>query len=190
MKLIAIVGGIGSGKSVVSHVLRLMDYEVYDCDICAKKLMNESETIKQRLAAAFGDEVITASGMVNKPKLAEIIFNDKAALATVNGIVHPEVIADFKRCAAKCSGRAFFVETALPQESGIDAIADEIWMVEAPQPVRVLRVMERNGVSSGEVLQRMKNQDYSNLKNNCVRHIVNDDANAILPQIAALLQRL
>ena len=67
MKLIAIVGGIGSGKSVVSHVLRLMDYEVYDCDICAKKLMNESETIKQRLAAAFGDEVITASGMVNKP---------------------------------------------------------------------------------------------------------------------------
>ena len=64
------------------------------------------------------------------------------------------------------------------------------WMVVAPEPVRVLRVMERNGVSSGEVLQRMKNQDYSNLKNNCVRHIVNDDANAILPQIAALLQRL
>ena len=66
MKLIAIVGGIGSGKSVVSHVLRLMDYEVYDCDICAKKLMNESETIKQRLAAAFGATVSTSSSFSAK----------------------------------------------------------------------------------------------------------------------------
>lgn len=190
MKLIAIVGGIGSGKSVVSHVLRLMNFEVYDCDSRAKTLMDESDIIKWKLAAAFGDEVITPSGAVNKPKLAEIIFNDQSALATVNGIVHPEVVADIKRCAARSLGRAYFVETALPQESGIDVMADEIWLVEAPEHVRIERVMERNGMSSSEVVRRMRSQDYSHMNNACVRCIVNDDVSAILPQISVLLQRL
>ena len=80
---IGITGGIGSGKSVISRLLKIMGYPVYDSDSWAKVLMNEDKAIRDSLSAMFGDEVYTDTGL-NRSFLAQKIFNNKENLAFVN----------------------------------------------------------------------------------------------------------
>ncbi len=187
--LVGIVGGIGSGKSVVSHILTLLGHEVYDCDINAKILMNTSATLQEKLKANFGDDVINESGEVNRAKLSNIIFNDADALLKVNSIVHPAVVADLLN-KAEDSGRAiYFFETALPHESGLDSLADEIWHVTAPVSVRVERVISRNNMSREQVESRINSQNLNYMDNKNIRVLRNDGESALLPQIINLLNK-
>lgn len=190
MKLVAISGGIGSGKSVVSHLLTLLGYSVYDCDSRAKLLMNRSEDVKRELREAFGDDVITPQGMVNRDVLSKIIFGNAEALKKVNGIVHPRVVAEIISLAGKCNDEYFFFETALPQESGLDKLADAVWLVTAPVEKRIERVIKRSGLTREQVMARIASQDYSNIKNNRVEYIINDENKSLTNQLLTLLTKL
>ena len=189
MKLVAISGGIGSGKSVVSHLLTLLGYSVYDCDSRAKLLMNRSEDVKRELREAFGDDVITPQGMVNRDVLSKIIFGNAEALKKVNGIVHPRVVAEIISLAGKCNDEYFFFETALPQESGLDKLADAVWLVTAPVEKRIERVIKRSGLTREQVMARIASQDYSNIKNNRVEYIINDENKSLTNQLLTLLTK-
>lgn len=189
MKLVAITGGIGSGKSVVSHLLTLLGYSVYDCDSRAKLLMNRSEDVKRELHEAFGDDVITPQGMVNRDVLSKIIFGNAEALKTVNSIVHPRVVAEIMSLAGKCNDEYFFFETALPQESGLDKLADAVWLVTAPVETRIERVIKRSGLTREQVMARIASQDYSNIKNNRVEYIINDENKSLTNQLLTLLTK-
>lgn len=189
MKLVAISGGIGSGKSVVSHLLTLLGYGVYDCDSRAKLLMNRSADVKRELREAFGDDVITPQGMVNRDVLSKIIFGNAEALKTVNRIVHPRVVAEIMSLAGKCNDEYFFFETALPQESGLDKLADAVWLVTAPVETRIERVIKRSGLTREQVMDRIASQDYSNIKNNRVDYIINDENKSLINQILTLLTK-
>lgn len=189
MKLVAISGGIGSGKSVVSHLLTLLGYSVYDCDSRAKLLMNRSEDVKRELREAFGDDVITPQGMVNRDVLSKIIFGNAEALKTVNSIVHPRVVAEIMSLAGKCNDEYFFFETALPQESGLDKLADAVWLVTAPVEKRIERVIKRSGLTREQVMARIASQDYSNIKNNRVEYIINDENKSLTNQLLTLLTK-
>lgn len=189
MKLVAISGGIGSGKSVVSHLLTLLGYSVYDCDSRAKLLMNRSEDVKRELREAFGDDVITPQETVNRDVLSKIIFGNAEALKTVNSIVHPRVVAEIMSLAGKCNDEYFFFETALPQESGLDKLADAVWLVTAPVEKRIERVIKRSGLTREQVMARIASQDYSNIKNNRVEYIINDENKSLTNQLLTLLTK-
>lgn len=189
MKLVAISGGIGSGKSVVSHLLTLLGYSVYDCDSRAKLLMNRSEDVKRELREAFGDDVITPQETVNRDVLSKIIFGNAEALKTVNSIVHPRVVAEIMSLAGKCNDEYFFFETALPQESGLDKLADAVWLVTAPLETRIERVIKRSGLTREQVMARIASQDYSNIKNNRVEYIINDENKSLTNQLLTLLTK-
>lgn len=189
MKLVAISGGIGSGKSVVSHLLTLLGYSVYDCDSRAKLLMNRSEDVKRELCEAFGDDVITPQETVNRDVLSKIIFGNAEALKTVNSIVHPRVVAEIMSLAGKCNDEYFFFETALPQESGLDKLADAVWLVTAPVEKRIERVIKRSGLTREQVMARIASQDYSNIKNNRVEYIINDENKSLTNQLLTLLTK-
>ena len=189
MKLVAISGGIGSGKSVVSHLLTLLGYSVYDCDSRAKLLMNRSEDVKQELREAFGDDVITPQETVNRDVLSKIIFGNAEALKKVNSIVNPRVVAEIISLAGKCNDEYFFVETALPQESGLDKLADAVWLVTAPVEKRIERVIKRSGLTREQVMARIASQDYSNIKNNRVEYIINDENKSLTNQLLTLLTK-
>ena len=189
MKLVAISGGIGSGKSVVSHLLTLLGYSVYDCDSRAKLLMNRSEDVKQELREAFGDDVITPQETVNRDVLSKIIFGNAEALKKVNSIVHPRVVAEIMSLAGKCSDEYFFFETALPQESGLDKLADAVWLVTAPVETRIERVIKRSGLTREQVMARIASQDYSNIKNNREEYIINDENKSLTNQLLTLLTK-
>ena len=187
--VVAIVGGIGSGKSVVCRILSRLGYEVYDCDSRAKILMNTDEDLKRRLADAFGPSVFLRDGTVNRPYLAAIVFNDAKALATLNNIVHGEVKADLARCINNVPHDClFFLETAIPVESGIDKIADRMWLVTCPVEERVKRIVARNGVTEQHARSRINSQIEVNTDN--VDIIVNDGLTPVLPRVLDLLDTI
>ena len=184
--LIAITGGIGSGKSVVSKVLATMGYPVYDTDSEARRLMNADVHVRNALIQAFGPEVFAPDGKLNRAGLASKVFNNPEALQLLNGIVHPAVRDDVKRwCQSQASSIAF-VETAILHQSKMDAMVDAVWTVTAPMQVRIERVMRRSGLTASQVTDRIKSQQAEEGRADVV--IVNDGKQAILPQIVQALQ--
>lgn len=186
-RLIAITGGIGSGKSVVSRFLKIMGYAVYDTDTQARRLMNQSADVKARLVTCFGPEIYH-NGLLNAHRLSQIVFGNNEALSCLNGIVHPAVRCDLRQWAGRCQSRYAFVETALLYESRLCDIVDSIWKVTAPLTTRVQRVMARNGLTEAEVLARIEAQAAEDRVNEKTHIIVNDGIEALLPQVMRLLK--
>jgi dephospho-CoA kinase len=185
-ELIAITGGIGCGKSIVSLILKEIGYEVYDCDCKAKYLMDNSPTIKDCLKSTFGNDIII-DGTINRVKLANIVFNNKEKLVKLNNIVHSSVKEDLISWKLENShNKLLFVETAILYQSGLDKVVDEVWEVNAPIEIRVERVMKRNNISRQDVLSRIESQKYEILAQ-ADYIITNDDKVAILPQLVTIL---
>lgn len=189
---VAITGGIGAGKSVVSSILRNVGYSVYDCDIRAKQLMNSSPAIRDALTSHFGLEVYHDDGTLNRQLLSSIIFNDSEALKIVNGIVHPAVRDDIVRWRQEeVAGikQPVFIETAILNESGLDAMVDAVWNVVAPVEVRIERVIKRNNASRQQVIERITSQASSLSCSKPVTELTNDGIMPLLPQVMNVLNQ-
>lgn len=190
MRLIAITGGIGSGKSVVSQIVKVMGYEVYDCDQRARALMIESEDVRCQLIEAFGKETFLDDGSLNRQHLSAKAFGNAEALARLNGIVHPATASDMLQWAKTQAGngaKIAFMETALLRTAGLDRLVDEVWHVTAPASVRIPRVMARSGLTAQQVQDRMKSQSIEEEPAPGEHVIINDGTAAVLPQISQLL---
>lgn len=155
--VIGITGGIGSGKSVVSRVLRCNGCRVYDCDSAAKRLMSESESIRKDIIGCVGLGAYTDDGNLDKAYLASKIFNDSDLRLAVNGIVHSAVKKDIERKISELF-TPFFIESAILASSGLAELCEKIWLVDAPFDVRVKRVMERDHLDEEDVLKRIETQ--------------------------------
>ncbi|MDE5801105.1 MAG: dephospho-CoA kinase [Paramuribaculum sp.] len=191
-RLIAVCGGIGSGKSVVCRILRCMGYPVYDCDTRAKQLMDTSDGIRRTIAEEICAEAIDCHGRIDRSALAAAVFGDAAKLEILNRAVHGCVLTDLDCWQREQQGVAF-VETAILYQSGLHRLVDEVWEVVAPEAIRVRRVKQRNGLSEAQVLERIEAQRYqpeAEDVHTCVREIVNDGSWALLPQIEGLLRKL
>lgn len=188
-RLIAIAGGIGSGKSIVSQILRVMRFKVYDCDKEARALMDHDEEMKSRIERMIAADVILADRTIDRRRLAEIVFADEMMLATLNSIVHEAVREDIMRWKQANAGERFlWVESAIIYESGIDRMVDEVWEVTAPVDLRVERVMARNSISRDQVMERIEAQSRTDFEpHRCVKTIVNDGIAPVLPQVLRLL---
>ena len=191
MKLIAITGGIGSGKSVVSRLVKVMGYEVYDCDSRAKALMTEDSMVRQQLAEAFGEETYLDDGSLNRAHLSAAAFGDPTALTRLNAIVHPATATDLISWAdeqADAGATVAFVETALLRTSGLDRVVNEVWHVTARDQVRIDRVMVRSGLTADQVKERMAAQRDEEAPADGEQVLVNDNVTALLPQVIKLLE--
>ncbi len=188
-QLIAITGGIGAGKSVVSRILRQMGYPVYDSDSQAKKLMDADCEIKRRLAAEISAAVV-CEGEIQRAVLAEMVFNDSAKLAILNDIVHTSVKADIQEYFKIQESKIVFVETAILYQSGLNREVDAEWRVTAPLETRIERVELRNGLSRKQVCERIASQENHIVEDEIkppVSMIENDGLQALVPQINKLL---
>ena len=188
---LAVVGGIGSGKSVVSRMLDIMGVPVYDCDSRAKELMVQNPRIINELKRMFGEECYDADGGLNRKYLASCIFVDERNTKRVNALVHPVVKDDFCSWAQEQDAPVVAVETALLYESGMADVVDKTLLVWTDKETAITRTMTRSGMSRTQVLNRMAKQmstddlllltDYA---------IYNGGSNAIMPAVAELLAAL
>lgn len=186
-RVIAITGGIGSGKSVISRIVEAMGYSVYDSDREAKLLMDASDSIKSDIADKVDSSCIK-NGIIDRTVLAGIVFSDTDKLNTLNSIVHAAVRKHLAEWIGHQAGTCF-VETAILYQSGLDVMVDEVWEVDAPDEVRIQRVMRRNNLSREKVEERLRAQDsYIPPRLHDIRHrIDNDGDTAVLPRIEHLL---
>lgn len=190
MKLIAITGGIGCGKSVVARMVKIMGYEVYDCDSRAKALMINDPEVKKQLIMAFGEQTYLDDGTLNRQHLSDLAFADSNALACINGIVHPATARDLQRWAdsqARRGAKLAFVETALLRTAGLDRVVDSVWHVTAPTDIRIRRVMTRSGLTAQQVKDRIAAQVAEDNLATGEHAIINDNTTALLPHVLQLL---
>lgn len=189
--IIGLTGGIGSGKSVVSHLLRLMDVPVYDCDSEAKLLMCESAVIREALIEAVGTEAYDAEGRLNRVYLASYMFSNAERVALVNRIVHPVVRADFKEWAKRTGSAIVAVESAILFEAGMQTDVSAVWVVDASEDLRLQRAIKRDASNEKAVRNRMQSQlsaqEYVK-RADAVIH--NDDRHSLIQQVRRLLDEI
>ena len=190
---IGITGGIGSGKSYVSNLLRQkFGIPVYDCDKEAKRLTAEDEEIRQRLIALVGPEVFAGGGL-NKQLLADYLFADVEHASAVNAIIHPIVLLDFEKWAAD-NGQQTTVglESAILYESGFNASVDYVLFVDAPEDVRLRRAMLRDNASEAQIRARMKMQrpELHRLQADFIIDNSTDNDTRLQEQLANIVYRL
>jgi dephospho-CoA kinase len=157
--VIGITGGIGSGKSYVAECfLKYENTVYYHADAEAKKLMNTSEEIRNKVLAEFGAEAYKDQ-QLNRPYIANIVFQHPEKLQQLNQIVHPAVKKHFSDFIQSHSKKTFIIyENAILFEANSDQVCDVVILVTAPIATRIKRVMQRDGVTQEEVEKRIQNQ--------------------------------
>ena len=187
---VGITGGIGSGKSVVSDVIRLLGYPVYNSDIRAKELSDTDGDIRQSLVALFGPAIYTDNHL-NRPLLASHLFQDSAQRKAVNAIIHPVVFADFNKWCAMQHTALVFAESAILVESGFSALMDKMIVVDAPHKLRLQRVVERDVVTMEQAQKRMEAQmDSVDLCKRADYVIYNNNEHLLISQIVDTINKL
>lgn len=155
---IGITGGIGSGKSYVSNLLRLkFGIPVYDCDAEAKRLTVTDIDIRSKLIQLVGPGVYDGEKLVRQ-RLAEYLFANPDHAGQINAIIHPAVLQDFKHWARNQHKPIVALESAILYESGFNEYVDYVLFVDAPKEVRLDRAMQRDTVSAEKIKARMQMQ--------------------------------
>ena len=158
MVILGITGGIGSGKSFLSSLLReQLNIPVYDCDTEAKHLISENKDIQQRLTELIGVHVYK-DGKLQKSILADYLFANQQHAQKVNDIVHPAVKDGFCKWVEQQKVDVVAIESAILYESGFDSMADKILFVDAPKELRIQRVMQRDSSTRQQIEARINMQ--------------------------------
>lgn len=198
--VVGITGGIGSGKSVISRILRLSGHKVYDCDYEAKQLMSSSGDIKCRIRDEISAEVTDGLSEIDRQELSRIVFADESQRLRLNVIVHGAVREDIKRRISeermvqdKRGTGVYFIESAILAESGLAAICDRIWVIDGgEESERISRVVARDGAGADQVQGRIRAQDKEKRLleeyEEKTEVIANHSGEALLPQIDRLLK--
>jgi len=155
---IAITGGIGSGKTFVSNLLKEHGIPIYNSDDEAKRLMLSDEGIRRDLIALLGEEAYQGNAL-NKPLLASYLFADTGNAARINAIVHPRVKADFRRWLSEHQDEDVAgLECAILYEAGFEDTVDKVVMVYAPESLRIERAMKRDKATEAQIRARIAAQ--------------------------------
>ena len=189
---VGLTGGIGAGKTVVSKVFEIFGIPVYQSDERAKWLMNHDPELKASILERFGPSIYNHEGLLDRKKLANIVFKDKYALNDLNSLVHPRVFSDNQQWYKQYRDTPFAIkEAAILIESGAHRHVDKIIVVTCPKEIRIQRVMKRGGQSRKAVEQRMNNQmDPVKLAGFADFVIENEGRNSILAQCRSLWLKL
>lgn len=159
MKIIGLTGGIGSGKTTVSHIFEALTVPVFYADNEAKALYN-NPLILDEIEKITGASIRNSNGQVNRKILADIIFNHPDKLAAVNAFIHPLVAKRFEQWKETYIKEALYCirEAAILFESGNHADCFRIIVVTAPEEERIKRVVMRDGINPQDVKLRINQQ--------------------------------
>ena len=156
---IGITGGIGSGKSIVSDFIESQGYTVLRADPIAKDLMQNDESIKNRLIKTFGEQSYS-NGKLNTKFLAENVFYDKAKLDKITSIIHPPTLKFLDRQSNEILKTTYlvFIESALVYEAKFEDMFDYVVLVYANEKTRIERTINRDKIPSEQIKRRMQFQ--------------------------------
>lgn len=190
MKIIGVTGGIGSGKSMICKLFQNMGYPIFIADDVAKQI-SVTPMVQAEIISAFGDEICTAHGTVDKTKLGQLVFSDIAALTTLNNIIHPRVAKAFETWQNSTQKSFGVYEAAILFEKGFEKRCFTTILVTAPTDIKVKRVQARNGLSEKDILARMQNQWTDEKKRDLADYIVdNSGKKSLIEQVNQIIDHI
>ncbi len=184
MLKVAITGNMGSGKTTIANVFRCLGVNVYFADLESKKMLFNQDVIAS-LRLLFGEGIMIDEYIVDKQKLAQIVFNDPHALNKLNQLMHPLVASHFEQWCRWHSSEPYIIqEAAILFESGWDKMFDKIITVTAPSSLLISRASKRDSIDEKHVEGRLKNQWPQEKKAQLSDFvIVNDESRLLIPRI-------
>jgi len=183
MKKIGLTGGIGSGKSTIAEVFKVLNIPVYNSDERAKALMNENPLLMEEISKIFGVNIYQ-NGELNRAELGAIVFKNPELLQQLNAVVHPVVGDDFNAWCNKQQSKYVIKEAAIIYETGINKMLDGVIAVIAPNELRINRVLKRAGMTEELIKDRMSRQlPTETLVDKANWLINNDETVLVIPQV-------
>ncbi|MGL6369767.1 dephospho-CoA kinase [Aeromonas hydrophila] len=147
MYVVAITGGIGSGKTTVANQFAELGIEVVDADVIAREVVEPGTPALAAIAAHFGPEVITPAGQLDRRRLRERVFTDPQAKSWLNALLHPLIRTEMQRqCAAARSPYCLLVVPLLV-ENRLTALANRVLVIDVDEATQIERTCRRDGVS-------------------------------------------
>lgn len=188
---IGITGGIGSGKSMVSHLLQVMGIPIYISDAEAKRLICSDSFIRKELQALLGKDIYSGNTL-NKQLLASYLFAAPEHAQIINGIIHPRVKENFRQWVHRqLNTRIVGIESAILVEAGFTDEVDVVVMIYAPEELRISRAIRRDTSSRELIEKRIQSQMNDEKKREYADFvIINDDKTPLIPQILNLMKSL
>lgn len=182
-KRLGVTGGIGSGKTTVCRIFRVLGIPVFVADIVARDVMENEPDIRAAINLIAGKDLYI-HGKLDRKELARIIFSKPDLLREVNSTVHPEVLERFNRWASASTAPYVIMEAAILFEAGADSLVDRVVAISAPVEERITRVMRRNELTREEVIGRINNQMGDEEREEQSYYVINNSDNEmIIPEI-------
>ena len=183
MKKIGLTGGIGSGKSTIAEVFKVLNIPVYNSDERAKALMNENQLLIEEISNVFGAHIYQ-NGELNRAELGAIVFKNPELLQQLNAVVHPVVGDDFNAWCNKQQSKYVIKEAAIIFETGINKMLDGVIAVIAPDELRIKRVLKRPGMTEELIKDRMSRQLPTETLIDKANWLINNDETVlVIPQV-------
>jgi dephospho-CoA kinase len=158
-RLIALTGGIGSGKTQVSDYLESRGIPVADADQIVHRMLREDTDLLGLIRKQFGSSVFDANGVLDRKRLAAIIFPDPVARKILESWTHPRVRAGFQAFRLAHPQAPILVEVIpLLFESALETAYPEVWLVAAPEAEMLLRLQHKRGLTIEDARARMSSQ--------------------------------
>lgn len=159
--VIGLTGGIASGKSTVSNMIKEMAITVIDADVEARLAVEKGEPAYQKIIAEFGDDILLPSGDIDRQKLGSLIFHNAEKRLLLNGIVHPEVrkrMNNQVEAARMREEQIIVLDIPLLFESKLTHMVEKTILVYVDRDIQLKRLMERNDLSLEDAEARIKSQ--------------------------------
>jgi dephospho-CoA kinase len=162
MILVGLTGGIATGKTTVAQMFKRCGAVVIDADQLAREVVRPKTPAWREIVAAFGDDILTPNGSINRQALGAIVFHDRRKLRELERIIHPRVAREqqrlVRRIAARRPNAVIVYEVPLLFESGAHKRVDKVIVVTADRKTQIARLKRRNDLTRAEALRRIKHQ--------------------------------
>lgn len=176
--IIGLTGSIASGKSTVSNMLKELGLPIVDADLVARQVVEPGTETLRKITEAFGEEILTEKGELDRPKLGAIIFNDEEKRKVLNSIIHPAIRKEMLRQRDEHitkGEKAVIMDIPLLFESKLQHYVEKIIVVTVTEDVQLKRLMERNQFSEEEALSRIRSQLPLSVKEQGADAVINNN---------------
>lgn len=162
MYVIGLTGGIASGKSTVSKLLKDKGAVIIDADEISRQIMMPGQPAYHEVIKKFGTKILKDKDDIDRKKLGDIVFSNTTLLKTLNQITHPAIVDEIKKRLdyyRSRSEKVAVIDAALLLEVGLNLLVDEVWLVVVDEKTQIKRLMEREKIlTPKEAIKRIKAQ--------------------------------
>ena len=156
-KVIGITGNSGSGKTTVCAILAEHGGDVINADAVTHRLMEQGTAVYKKIVSAFGTGILDEN-KIDRKKLGTIVFNDEKKRTQLENIIHPAVVDEILSSIKNSRAPFTALDVVLLIESGLNKHCDAVWLVTAPEDMRLSRIISRDSLSEEAADARMRNQ--------------------------------